>query len=91
MRGMLLQGRAASTVQAGSNGGIKSKVGSEDVRFAAEGKFLSGHLYVSDGIIHGLPSAAKEVGLRYPLHLTPKTQLFAMCCSFPILDRLKQY
>ncbi|KAK9904839.1 hypothetical protein WJX75_003587 [Coccomyxa subellipsoidea] len=63
------QGRAASTVQAGSNGGIKAIVGSEDVRFAAEGKFLSGHLYVSDGIIHGLPSAAKEV-VGNDLHIT---------------------
>ncbi len=58
---VLLQGKAAPLALADTPGGVKAKVGSEDVRFAAEGKFLSGHLYVSDGIIHGLPCAAKEV------------------------------
>ncbi|EIE19123.1 hypothetical protein COCSUDRAFT_59606 [Coccomyxa subellipsoidea C-169] len=63
------QGKAAPLARADTPGGVKAKVGSEDVRFAAEGKFLSGHLYVSGGIIHGLPCAAKEV-VGNDLHLT---------------------
>ena len=50
-----MQGKSASRPQGSIEGGA------EDVRFAAEGKFLSGHIFVSDGVIHGLPSAVKEV------------------------------
>lgn len=56
-RDVFMQGKSASRPQAQGN----AEDGAEDVRFAAEGKFLSGHIFVSDGVIHGLPSAAKEV------------------------------
>lgn len=60
------QGKPAATTQAGSHKGDNAKVGSENVRFAAECKFLSGHLYISDGLMHGLPTAAKEVSAQLP-------------------------
>ena len=30
------------------------------VRFSAEAKFGAGHLFVTDGVAHGLPEAARE-------------------------------
>ncbi|CAL8464610.1 g4145 [Coccomyxa elongata] len=59
------QGKPASRAQAQG----KAEGDAQVVRFAAEGKFLSGHIFVSDGVIHGLPSAAKEV-VGNDLHLT---------------------
>lgn len=57
VKDVFMQGKPASRAQAEG----KAKGDAENVRFAAEGKFLSGHIFVSDGVIHGLPSAAKEV------------------------------
>ena len=42
---------------------------SSSVRFSAEAKLGAGHFFVSDGLAHSLPEAAKEV-VGQDLHVT---------------------
>ena len=65
------------------------------MRFSAEAKFGPGHLFVTDGVAHGLPEAAREARstLRHalaihaaakpPSHLASmKDEATVMCWSF---------